>query len=277
MSILPLPSSFLLFATAKVDLTRDSKPLAETYDQLGARQCEHGKILIQELGVHAGERVLDVGCGTGLLTEHVANIVGETGIVVGIDPLLPRIEVASARARENLVLRIGNAEDLSAFNDESFDVVFLNSVFHWLPDKTVALREAHRVLKKGGRLGLSTAAKEQPHDSENLFQIAFGEKDTDAHQIPHKVSGAELSRLLEQTGFRTRSQRIRTFTDRFEDVDELIAFCVSSSFGNALANFDAVQRDWARRALHAASVRYRLRNGKIQLRRHLIFAIAEKG
>jgi ubiquinone/menaquinone biosynthesis C-methylase UbiE len=262
-------------AAPQVSLTLDSLDLAETYDRLGTRQYEHGKILIRELGVRRGQHVLDVGCGTALLTKHVADLVGPTGRVVGIDPLPPRIEVARRRARDNLTVQVGRAEDLSAFADETFDVIFYNSVFHWLPDKPLALREAHRVLKQGGRLGISSAAKEQPHDSDNLLKLAFGERDASKHHILHKVTSGELALLLGRTGFTSR-QIIRTFTDQFSDVDEIIAFNVASSFGNAFSALNAEQKARAREALDAAAAKYRNPDGVIVLRRHLIFAVAEK-
>ena len=62
-----------------VSLELDSPELAATYDQTSLRQFNHGKVLIQALDPKSGERVLDIGCGTGRLGEHVANLVGPTG------------------------------------------------------------------------------------------------------------------------------------------------------------------------------------------------------
>jgi arsenite methyltransferase len=52
-----------------VSLALDSMQLAETYDRVGERQFNHGKQLISQLGLRPGQRVLDVGCGTGPLAE----------------------------------------------------------------------------------------------------------------------------------------------------------------------------------------------------------------
>src|SRR3954471_4237031 len=68
-------------------LAFDSDALAADYERLSAtRQFESGKRLAADLGIGAGERVLDVGCGTGLLAEYIAGLVGPEGRVLGIDP-----------------------------------------------------------------------------------------------------------------------------------------------------------------------------------------------
>ena len=71
-----------------LSLTLDDPVLAARYEQVSRdRQFLAGQALIAQLALAAGERVLDVGSGTGLLAEHVAGIVGDHGRVVGIDPL----------------------------------------------------------------------------------------------------------------------------------------------------------------------------------------------
>jgi arsenite methyltransferase len=99
-----------------VSLNLDSVELASTYDEVSTRQYNHGKILIAELGLEPGARVLDIGCGTGRLGAHVADLVGPRGEVIGIDPLPLRIDLA-ARKNPRFKASVGRAEDLSAFAD----------------------------------------------------------------------------------------------------------------------------------------------------------------
>ena len=64
-------------------LKEDNDELARDYERVSAdRQFQSGKALVRDLAVATGERVVDVGCGTGLLAEHIANLVGPSGSVL---------------------------------------------------------------------------------------------------------------------------------------------------------------------------------------------------
>src|SRR5207302_3724825 len=107
------------------------------------------------LGVRAGERGLDVGCGPGLLTCELAREVGPAGRVVGIDASPDMIEASRARAaRERLAERVeftvGDASRLE-FPGETFDFVVAVQVYLYVHEVERALAEAARVLKRGGR------------------------------------------------------------------------------------------------------------------------------
>ena len=103
-----------------------------------------------------GDRVLDVGCGTGALAMEAARRVGPSGEVVGIDPAPRQIARARAQAaRRNVAVdfRPGVIERLE-FGDASFDAALSMWMLHHLPDdlKTLGLAEIARVLKPDGRL-----------------------------------------------------------------------------------------------------------------------------
>ena len=137
----------------------DSPELAAAYDRVSDLQLEGGKRLIERLGLADGARVLDVGCGTGRLAHWIAERVGIMGAVTGIDPLEERIHIARSRGG-NVRFEVGQAEDLRAFEDASFDAVCMSSVLHWVTDKAKALAEVRRVLRPGGRLGVTTVPQE---------------------------------------------------------------------------------------------------------------------
>jgi arsenite methyltransferase len=263
-----------------VSLELDSPELASTYEQVSTRQFNHGKILIGALAPRPGERVLDVGCGTGRLGDYVAALVAPSGEVIGVDPLPLRVEIA-ARKHARFRASVGRAEDLSAFADESFDVAYLNSVFHWVSDKPRALGELLRVLKPGGRLGVNSADADRAHQSAALVRDALREEGLDGASAAsgldthYRVNAAQLERLLKEAGFGEIQVNAHTFVDDVAGVDDLIAWSTSSSFGNFLADLDPPQRERARARLGHKLEALRTRDG-IQLERYLVFATAKK-
>ena len=105
--------------------------------------------------VNAGDRVLDIGCGSGVDTLLAAMMTGPTGEAVGVDltaEMLERAEVNLALTDlKNVTFKKASGEKLP-FEDNRFDVVISNGVINLIPDKAATLKEAWRVLKPGGRL-----------------------------------------------------------------------------------------------------------------------------
>jgi ubiquinone/menaquinone biosynthesis C-methylase UbiE len=105
-------------------------------------------------GVRPGDRVIDVGCGTGVVTRDLAQRVGRQGRVVGIDPSRRLIEVAVRRMEEGGLK--GRIEFRSAdgaalpFPDGSFDLVVASAVFSHVPNGVEVLAEMVRVARAGG-------------------------------------------------------------------------------------------------------------------------------
>ncbi|WP_437874890.1 class I SAM-dependent methyltransferase [Sorangium sp. So ce513] len=259
-----------------ISLSLDTPELAQAYERGSDRQFNHGKLLIEALGVRRGQRVLDVGAGTGRLAAHVAEIVGPEGSVVAIDPLPLRVDIARQKTRSNLATAVGRAEDLSAFATGSFDVVYLNSVLHWLNEgqKQRAIAEAARVLKPGGKLGFSTGSREKPHQLEPIQRKVLAEIGKEAQgTLPYKLTVDEVRTLLERAGFIVDSLEIRTFVDHAADVDEILKHSGSSSFGNHLSHLSSEEKRQVRDRLARELEALRTPQG-IRLERNLIFAIA---
>jgi ubiquinone/menaquinone biosynthesis C-methylase UbiE len=99
-----------------------------------------------------GLKILDVGCGEGRISIDVANVVAP-GQVLGVDRDEEELEVAARLAKEMAVgscrFEASDAHSLG-FTDDEFDLVFTNTVLHFLFDPVRALKEQKRVCKKGG-------------------------------------------------------------------------------------------------------------------------------
>ena len=233
-------------------LNLDTADLAQQYERISTeRQYKAGQRLIQDLEVRQSDAVLDIGCGTGLLAEYIVGLVGSAGSVVGIDPLPLRIEIAKKRARSNLNFRVGNVYDLSMFSADSFDIVCINAVFHWFADKREALRQTVRVLKKGGRLGISTGAKGNPNPLHSvrarvLSRTPYNQYAAASETVIYRVSTSELGTLLITAGFQVSRLESRLSPRPQLTPEAALQFSEASSFGNFLGHLPPELRRQAR-------------------------------
>jgi len=114
------------------------------------------KASVELAQIKPGEKVLDVGCGTGDLTLEAKKLAGLTGEVYGIDAspsMIKQAQQKSARTVIDVNFQIGLVEKID-FPENQFDVVLSSLMMHHLPDdlKRAGLAEIYRVLKPGGRL-----------------------------------------------------------------------------------------------------------------------------
>lgn len=135
------------------DLAARLERRAKAEDEVAARETYLGL-----LGIASGERVLDVGCGSGAVTREIARRVGSRGLAVGVDPSLALLTVARELAQgagvgDRVEFREGNALRLP-FPDNSFDAVVCVTVLSHVPRGEAAIPELVRVLRSGGRLGI---------------------------------------------------------------------------------------------------------------------------
>lgn len=110
--------------------------------------------VLDAVGVEPGHRVLDVGCGTGIVARAATARVGDDGVVVGLDPNEGMVAVARGRP-EPVEWRTGVAEDLP-FPDASFDRVVTQFAMMFYTDRDAAVSEMRRVLTDGGVAAVAT-------------------------------------------------------------------------------------------------------------------------
>jgi ubiquinone/menaquinone biosynthesis C-methylase UbiE len=137
---------------------------AKAYDEHSGPQIEAGSQFIRALNLSLGDKVLDMGCGTGHLTKYIADIVGPDGQAVGIDPDAERIKIAEEKSKgaNNLQFYVGSsAIGFPNDNEPYYDVHISTHTFHWVPDdeKRVYIQKAHQCLKAGGKLAIWCASK----------------------------------------------------------------------------------------------------------------------
>ncbi|HEY8120123.1 MAG TPA: methyltransferase domain-containing protein [Myxococcota bacterium] len=108
---------------------------------------------LQLLAPKPGEYLLDVGMGPGFLTYELAPIVGERGLVAGVDSSEVMVELARKRCdgRGPCEFKLGSATELP-FGDANFDAVTSTQVYEYVADMERALAEVRRVLRPGGRV-----------------------------------------------------------------------------------------------------------------------------
>jgi ubiquinone/menaquinone biosynthesis C-methylase UbiE len=152
---------------AAVSYRRFSGNAAENYqrDFVPAIGRPSSGELVRAAGLQPGERVLDLACGTGLITRLAAEQVGPSGSVTGLDITPEMLAVASVEpappGAAPIDWRLGDACALE-LPDQSYDVVVCQLGLMFMADRAAALAEMRRVLVTGGRLAVSTGGRIQP-------------------------------------------------------------------------------------------------------------------
>lgn len=172
---------------------------AELYDAKHAFVWQHGATLVDLLAPKRGERILDLGCGTGHLTAQLAASGAE---VIGIDTAPSMIEQAR-RQFPDLQFKLADARDLP-FPAASLDAVFSNAVLHWVRPPELVVASVARVLVPGGRFVVEFGARGNVRAIVDGLQGVLHDLAAPAWQCPwYFPSIAEYTSLLESHGFET--------------------------------------------------------------------------
>ena len=182
---------------------------AEVYEQYfgPALFGPWARVLLEYAAPQSGERVLDMACGTGIVTRHVAPMVGAAGQVVGLDISPAMLAVARALPAPGgaaIEWQEGNALTLG-LPDAAFDLVLCHQGLQFFPDRAAAVREMRRVLRNGGRVALSVWQDLQHHPVFAAVYEATARRlnaPISAVALPFSFGDAEALRaLLSAAGF----------------------------------------------------------------------------
>ena len=111
--------------------------------------------LLEDAGLTAGDRVLDVACGTGVVARTARERLGPAARVVGVD-MNPGMLAVARRVATDIEWREGDAGALPLDDNEQFDVVVCQQGLQFFSDRPAAARQLRRELAAGGRLAVST-------------------------------------------------------------------------------------------------------------------------
>jgi ubiquinone/menaquinone biosynthesis C-methylase UbiE len=151
--------------------------------------------LIPSLSLQAGQNILDVGTGTGILIPFLLQAIGSEGSITAIDYAEQMVQICRSKYSQlkNVTIKLQDVEELD-LPSESFDAVICFGLFPHLEDKEQALYHIHRVLKPSGKLiiahALSSAEIKAHHNSTSSAVV---------HDVLPEES--EMKRLLKCTGF----------------------------------------------------------------------------
>jgi SAM-dependent methyltransferase len=203
--------------------------------------------------LRTGDKVLDVGCGTGVLAREALKRAEREGHVVGLDLNEGMLAVA-ARAEPEIEWRKGDAASLP-FKDASFDVVVSQFALMYFPDRVAALSEMWRALAPAGRLAVAVWA---PIDRARGYQILVdiatrqcGGQAADVLAAPFVLGDqAELAKLFVDSGISGASVTLHEGSIRFPSIKEFVRIEVK---GSPLADMlsDEAMENLARESEHA--------------------------
>jgi arsenite methyltransferase len=174
--------------------------------------------------LESGERVADLGSGSGMDTFVAALKVGSTGHVVGIDmtdaQLAKATRLATARGFGQISYTKGYIED-TGLDAGTFDCVISNGVINLAPDKVRVFQEASRLLRSGGRLAIAdivadTALPETVVCNADLWAACIGGAAQQAdYRAAIEAAGLRVERLEENTRYQFISDRAKRATAKY--------------------------------------------------------------
>jgi len=179
---------------------------------------------MEQAGPSAGQRVIDLACGSGVVTEMIANAVGSDGSVVGLDFSGPMLAVGRAKQISSAPIEWVESDAAAIpFPDASFDLAVCQHGVQFFPDPLKCATEVKRVLKPGGRFAFTVWADVSEHP---LLEVMF-RSISERLSVPYEAASkpftfgplSSLTALLSDAGYREVREETRSFEATFPASD----------------------------------------------------------
>ena len=185
-----------------------SPQILAAYDELPLWSAMFGLLLLEEVPLANVTKVLDVGCGTGFPLIELAERLGSSTQVHGIDPwsggLKRAAEKIASRGTSNVTLHEGSATNMP-FENATFDLIVSNLGVNNFEDRAAAIRECRRVARDGAILSLTSNLQGHMKELYAVFDEILGDDDAARtrlrEHVEHRATVANIRELLADGGF----------------------------------------------------------------------------
>ena len=250
---------------------------AAEYEALWQRQLAPAQnALLEAAALAPGERVLDVACGTGIVSAAAARAVGASGEVLGIDIAEQMVAAARQHALPQAQFMRRDGEALDGIADASFDVALCALGLMYMPAPRRALREMARVLRPGGRVALAVWGERARCAWAPVFPIVEAEVASEVCPLFFRLGQRDtLARLCAEAPFETVVQQRLSVTLDYADGGEACdAAFVGGPVALAWSRFDAATRARVCARYLQAVEPWRQGNGRYRLPGEFVIASA---
>jgi ubiquinone/menaquinone biosynthesis C-methylase UbiE len=188
---------------------------------------------VQAAALRAGERVVDVACGTGVVARLAAEQVGAGGAVTGVDDNPGMLAVARSLPAEGATIEWHEADAAATgLPDADYDAALCQQGLQFFADREAALRETRRLLKPGGRIVVNVPGSTPPMFDvleQALADAVSREAASFIAAVFSLTESSELERMLELAGFHDIAVEPRTRRLRLAPPEEFLWQYVSST------------------------------------------------
>jgi trans-aconitate methyltransferase len=209
------------------------------YDSRHSFVWKYGEEMVALLAPRKGERILDLGCGTGHLTHRIA----QSGArVTGLDKSAPMIEQARAAYPD---LEFIQADAAEFRFPKPFDAVFSNAALHWMKPPAPVVVSIARALRSGGRLVAEFGGKgnlQAIHGAMTNALEAMGKPAEHERDLRYYPSIAEYASLLEQHGLATTYATLFDRPTRLEDGEKGLGNWIETFGGEQIRGLSSDER-----------------------------------